>query len=143
MKNAVGFKYRSHYLAAVFLAALLCTPLSVASSDTTAPIKGLVINETKSYKAQHFYQAFCLAWHEQRNASQFNVVLKEINSPRYGRQVQVLYDRQVAYVAAIPSGNSALYSLAEEAATNAIYRIQNQVLQEATYHNPDLAVDEI
>ncbi|MDX1694966.1 MAG: CsgE family curli-type amyloid fiber assembly protein [Ketobacteraceae bacterium] len=122
------------------VAALLCSP---AAFSGPAPIQGLVINQTESYRAQRFYQAFCLAWHEQRNASQFNVVLEETHSPRYGRQVQVLYDFQVAYIITLPSGNARIHALAEQAAAEAVQRIQGLALQQATYRDPDLATDEI
>lgn len=133
--NAKGF------LAALTL--LLAAGYVNAASNNQPSLTGLVINQTGSFQAQNFYQAFCLAWHEQRNAGRFNVVLKETHSARYGRQVQILYDRQVAYVASLPNGNMHLNMIAEQAASNAIQRIESMVLQEAAYTNPDLATDEI
>lgn len=138
--NAVCSYAKSFLIALVLcIGAQVCVAANFGQSNMT----GLVINQTGSHQAQNFYQAFCLAWHEQRNASQFNLVLKETHSARYGRQVQILYDRQVAYIATLPNGNPQWHLLAEQAATNAIQRIETMVLQEAAYTNPDLAVDEI
>lgn len=138
--NAVCSKALSIF-AGILLSASAVT--AIASNNANVPLTGLVINQTGSFQAQHFYQAFCLAWHEQRNASQFNVTLKESHSPRYGRQVHIIYGQQVAHIASIPNGNPQWHLLAEQAAVNAIRRIESMVLQNAAYQNPDLAVDEI
>ena len=106
-------------------------------------LKGLVINQTSSYLAQTFYQAFCLAWHEQPNAGQFNITLKEFHSPRSGRQVQIIFDRQVAFAASLPNGNINVNDIAGQSAQAAIQRIQSMAVQDLALSNPDLARDEI
>ena len=139
MNRTIGLQ-KSSLAAASFAISLL---FSVWTHAGQSPLTGLVINQTGSYQAQNFYQAFCLVWHEQPSARQFNVVLKEVHSPRHGRQVHILFDHQVAYVAAIPSGHMALDAMAEQAASQAISRIRGMALQKATYRHPDLARDEI
>lgn len=133
---------RVRQLVAVLVLAGFATA-AIAGNTHPPAINGLVINQTGSYLAQSFYQAFCLAWHEQRNASQFNVTLKETLSPRFGRQVQVLFDQQIAYVATIPNGNPQWHQLAELAAAQTMQQIHNIVLQKTAYRDPDLADDEI
>lgn len=143
--NAAPSRFRQVIIALVLTSAV---SLSVASSAFAANnqgngISGLVINQTGSYPAQSFYQAFCLAWHEQRNAGQFNVTLKETHSARFGRQVHILFDQQIAYVAGIPSNNPQWHQLAEQAAVQTMQQIQTLILQKTAYRDPDLAADEI
>ncbi|MCG8672697.1 MAG: curli production assembly/transport protein CsgE [Pseudomonadales bacterium] len=106
-------------------------------------LSGLVINQTSSYLAQTFYQAFCLAWHEHKESDKYNITLKESHSARGGRQVQIMFSHKVAYVASLPSGKIDVKGIASSAASFTINRVQQMAFQDLALSNPDMAVDEI
>lgn len=131
---------------AVALLLITCTnSISWANSTTLnkQPLAGLIINQTHSYVAQNFYQAFCLSWYEHKEAANHNITVKEVHSPRFGRQVQILFNHQVAHTVALPSGKLDMNGLAVNAANASIGRVVQMAFNSITFSNPDLAQDEI
>lgn len=116
---------------------------NIAKAQTVKPITGLIINQTNSYLAHSFYQAFCLAWHEHRGSDQFTIELRETHSARSGRQVQVVYDNRIAYVATLATGHTNISDLASNAASFSFNQVQQIAIQNLAPPSPDLAFDEI
>lgn len=124
-------------LLALMLGLLVTLPVSAE-----VELKGLLLNQTRTFAGQAFYKAFVDAWLTIDPDNAYTLVISERPSARNGSQITVKYADQVVYQQFIHF-NASRAQRAGQAAPAAVYDKVVSADVEELFTNPDLAHDEI
>ncbi|NBA96727.1 curli production assembly/transport protein CsgE [Pseudomonas sp. R5(2019)] len=128
-------------LAAVLglVVALLCSPLQASEEDE---MKGFIVDNTISHIGHDFYYSFT----ERLRATSrldFNLVVRERPSARWGSLVTVEYQQRLVYRRFLPPNTVELQAVAYEAADLVKAQIIQRKLEALLQDTTDLEKDEL
>ncbi|MEN8132187.1 MAG: CsgE family curli-type amyloid fiber assembly protein [Pseudomonadota bacterium] len=138
----------------VLIIVIICTP-AMAQKDNGAEanvdeekiqddgIKGLIVDNTVTFIGRDFYDAFALAWLDQRVGDIDNLSINERPTARSGSRVWVEYNRQSLFQVFLSPVRANIEATARNAASSVARRVEELSIERLLFKNPDLAPDEL
>lgn len=105
-------------------------------------LRGLLLNQTRTFAGQAFYKAFVDAWLTLDSDNTYSLVITERPSARNGSQMIVKYADQVVYQQFIHFNASRAQKAGQMAPTYVYDKVVSKDVEEM-FANPDMAKDEI
>lgn len=105
-------------------------------------LRGLLLNDTRTFAGQAFYRAFIDQWQIYDTAGQYNLVISERPSARTGSQIQVRYGDKVLFQRFIHFNPTRAEKAGKEATGIVFERVTQEEVNQL-FPDPDLGPDEI
>lgn len=125
----------------VMLALLLGLIMSMPAL-AEVELRGLLLNQTRTFAGQAFYKAFVDAWLTLDSDNTYSLVITERPSARNGSQMIVKYADQIVYQQFIHFNASRAQKAGQMAPTYVYDKVVSKDVEEM-FANPDMAKDEI
>lgn len=127
-------------------AASLCLLLLATNAPTLAAsedeLRGFIIDSTISHIGHEFYRYFSDRLRD-TSALDFNLVVRERPSARWGSLVWVEHENQTIYRSFLQPNTAELKPLAEQAADQITERIARQKIERLLQDSTDIGKDEL
>jgi curli production assembly/transport component CsgE len=105
-------------------------------------LRGLLLNQTRTFAGQAFYKAFVDSWLTLDSDNTYSLVITERPSARNGSQMIVKYADQIVYQQFIHFNASRAQKAGQMAPTYVYDKVVSKDVEEM-FANPDMAKDEI
>jgi len=125
------------------LIVLVISLILTTTIQADVELKGLLLNQTRTFAGQAFYVAFVDNWQVLDSQGQYNLVIVERPSARSGSQISVKYGEQVIYQQVLHFNAQKAQRAGQSAATVVFDRVMNEQVEQLFSANPDMAQDEI
>jgi hypothetical protein len=100
---------------------------------------GVVTRAVTSSLGELFYRRFSESWSTQKDTANYVLTVREINNPKRGTEVLVVYVDDVLFRAPMPRNQQAVIGLSESAAEAVYQKIVDISLNELLNDDPDMA----
>ncbi len=114
-------------------------PLKAASSEEIA---GMILNQTVTLLGQEFYRNFVEFWRDKADGENYNIVVSELPSRRFGNQIFVVYNRRRMFTGMLPIRVDKVRAVSEQAVETTYADIVSLGLERPS-RDADLDVDEL
>jgi curli production assembly/transport component CsgE len=122
--------------------ALLLGLITTMPVSAEVELRGLLLNQTRTFAGQAFYKAFVDTWLTLDTDSIYSLVITERPSARNGSQMIVKYADQVVYQQFIHFNANRAQKAGQIAPASVYDKVVSADVEEI-FVNPDLAKDEI
>ena len=113
-------------------------PLQLAAPESSRDSFGIVVNQTFTPGGMEFYRRFTDYWREQPNYDQYNLVIIERPSRRYGNSIFVVQNQEIVFSGSLPIKADAISALSLDATQKVYAKIVRQVLGAFGAADPDM-----
>ena len=106
-------------------------------------IRGLIVDNTVTFIGRDFYDAFALAWLDQRVGDIDNLSINERPTARSGSRVWVESNGRSLFQVFLSPVRANIETTARKAARSVARRVEELKIERLLFKNPDLAPDEL
>lgn len=106
-------------------------------------ISGLIVDNTVTFIGRDFYDAFALAWLDQRVGDIGNLSINERPTARSGSRVWVESNGRSLFQVFLSPVRANIETTARKAAKSVARRVEELKIERLLFKNPDLAPDEL